>query len=168
MLAAVVLLGAPPYAARYTQMLNVRNPDLAELRDVGHVLSSYLDDDEPFVTFDVTLALAADRPVVRGLEMGQFSYWPAFSADKAADLQVFNRDRLLQATGSSGAQVIALTDYDLMLIGVFSTPNPQASPQEKPPFRVLPDLKLWYGLEETVPLYLHLRDNLYILVRSRP
>jgi len=168
MLAAVVLLGAAPYAARYTQMLDVRDPDLEELRDVGHVLSSYLDDDEPFVTFDVTLALAADRPVVRGLEMGQFSYWPSFSADKAADLQVFNRDRLLQAIGGDGPRVVALTDFDLMLIGLFNTPNPQASLQEKPPLRVLPELKGWFTLEETVPLFGQIRDNLYILVRSRP
>jgi 4-amino-4-deoxy-L-arabinose transferase-like glycosyltransferase len=168
LLVALVLLGAAPYAGRYTQMLDVRNPDLVELRDVGHVLSSHLDDDEPFVTFDVTLAVAADRPVVRGLEMGQFSYWPAFSTDKAADLQVFNRDRLLQAIGGGGHRVVALTDYDLMLIGFFSTPNPQASLQEKPPFRVLPELKGWYSLAETVPLYGQLRENLYILVKSWP
>jgi 4-amino-4-deoxy-L-arabinose transferase-like glycosyltransferase len=166
-LVALVLLGAPAYAGRYTQLLDVRNPDLVELRNVGHVLSSYLDDDEPFVTFDVTLALAADRPVVRGLEMGNFAYWPRFSTAKAEDLHVFSREQLLEAIGSSGPRVVALTDYDLTwILSPTVGTNPQASPDEKPPFRILPELKQWYDLAETVPLYGTFRDNLYILVKK--
>ena len=169
LLAVLVLIGSPFYAARYTEFLDFRHPDLKELQETGRFLASYLDKDEPFLTFEPTLPLAADRPVMRGLEMGLFSYWPAFSADQAELFHVFNRELLAEETGRNGPRIVALTDCDLYyVIGPTAFPESPASPEDIPPFRLLPQLKEWYALAETVPNFGQCRANLYIFVHTAP
>lgn len=168
LLIALVLLGAPSYAARATTFLDVRDPDLVEFGDAGDLVASYLDDDEPFVALDLTLAVAANRPVIPGLEMGQLSYWPGFSTEKAERLGVFNRELLVQTIALDPPRVVALTDFDLARMALTTPRDLLGSEDEERPFRVLPELKQWYSLMSVVPQYTPFTGRLYILVRHAP
>jgi len=120
--AALLLVALPLIANRYPAYIDVRRPDLRGLQQ----LADRLRDDAPpgtrLATFDPTLAVESGLPLVHGLEMGQFSYWPRLDDEKAARLRVLNGPLLRDAFESpDGPLLVALTDFDLYLLGVSSS-----------------------------------------------
>lgn len=98
-----------------------RSP-LQKLRDTAALIRKETQPGDELLTQDPYLAVEANRKVPRGLEMGQFSYFPALSDDQAARLHVFNRagfERLLRTTE---APMAALSGYALAIQSPNVTP----------------------------------------------
>jgi hypothetical protein len=62
--------------------------------------------------------------VPRGLEMGQFSYFPALTDDQAARLHVFNRAGFEHLLRTTEAPLAALSGYALAIQSPDVTPVP--------------------------------------------
>ncbi|MCX6993696.1 MAG: hypothetical protein NT011_11225 [Kiritimatiellaeota bacterium] len=91
-----------------------RSP-LQKLRDTAAQIRRVTKPGDLLLTQDPYMAVEANLKVPRGLEMGQFSYFPALSDDQAAKLHVFNRagfERLLRTTE---APLAALSGYALAI-----------------------------------------------------
>ena len=98
-----------------------RSP-LQKLRDTAAQIRSITKPGDLLLTQDPYLAVEANLKVPRGLEMGQFSYFPTLSDDRAASLHVFNRagfERLLRTTE---APMAALSGYALAIQSPEVTP----------------------------------------------
>ncbi|MFH1968837.1 MAG: hypothetical protein ABIJ53_00805 [Verrucomicrobiota bacterium] len=98
-----------------------RSP-LQKLRDTAAQIRNVTKPGDLLLTQDPYLAVEANLKVPRGLEMGQFSYFPAISDDQAASLHVFNRagfERLLRTTE---APIAALSGYALAIQSPEVTP----------------------------------------------
>lgn len=67
------------------------------------------------LTQDIYLAVEAGMTVPRGFELGQFSYFPAFSDEKAAALHVVNGRMLRDILGTSKAPAAAFSGYGLAM-----------------------------------------------------
>lgn len=95
-------------------LIKDRSP-LQKLRDTADLIRRETQPGNLLLTQDPYIAVEADRQVPRGLEMGQFSYFPALSDNQAAQLHVFNRagfERLLRTTE---APIAALSGYALAI-----------------------------------------------------
>ena len=127
--AALLLLALPLIGNRYPTYVDVRRPDLHGVRQLANQLRDGLPEGTRLVTFDATLAVESGVPLVRGLEMAQFSYWPAFSDEEAARLHVMNGSLLKTVLdGAEGPLVVAFTDVDLYLLSVSAAAGTEASP----------------------------------------
>ncbi|MFH1475939.1 MAG: hypothetical protein ABIH24_00390 [Verrucomicrobiota bacterium] len=98
-----------------------RSP-LQKLRDTAARIRSITKPGDLLLTQDPYLAVEANLKVPRGLEMGQFSYFPNLNDDQAERLHVFNRagfERLLRTTE---APIAALSGYALAIQSPEVTP----------------------------------------------
>lgn len=91
-----------------------RSP-LQKLRDTAALIRQETEAGAEILTQDPYLAVEANLRLPRGLEMGEFCYFPELSDEQAARLHVFNRggfERLLRETA---APVAALSGYALAI-----------------------------------------------------
>ncbi|MDD5679271.1 MAG: hypothetical protein PHW60_14970 [Kiritimatiellae bacterium] len=98
-----------------------RSP-LQKLRDTAVLIRKETQPGNELLTQDPYLAVEAGLKVPRGLEMGQFSYFPGLNDNQAATLHVFNRtgfERLLRTTE---APIAALSGYALAMQSPDVTP----------------------------------------------
>jgi hypothetical protein len=106
-------------------LIKDRSP-LQKLRDTAVLIRKETQPGDLLLTQDPYLAVEANRKVPRGLEMGQFSYFPDLNDSQAATLHVFNRagfERLLRTTE---APLAALSGYALAI----QSPNVILVPSE--------------------------------------
>jgi hypothetical protein len=132
----------------------------AFMRDIGR--------DGNVVTLNPSLALASGMPLPPALTMGQFSFWPAYSDERAVDAGVVNVDRLEALMLDPRTTVIALDDYDLGLIARFQGEAISARPTDPWPFKLFPSLKSQYVVAREVANFGQFAGTLYILVRVSP
>jgi hypothetical protein len=132
----------------------------AFMRDIGR--------DGNVVTLNPSLALASGMPLPPALTMGQFSFWPAYSDERAVDAGVVNVDRLEALMLDPHTTVIALDDYDLGLIARFQGEAVSARPTDPWPFKLFPSLKSQYVVAREVANFGQFAGTLYILVRVSP
>jgi hypothetical protein len=132
----------------------------AFMRDIGG--------DGDVVTLNPSLALASGMPLPSALTMGQFSFWPAYSDERAADAGVVNVDRLEALMLDPHTTVIALDDYDLGLIARFQGEAITARATDPWPFKLFPSLKGRFIVARQVENFGQFAGTLYILVRVGP
>ena len=87
-----------------------RSP-LQKLRDTAVLIRQETQPGNLLLTQDPYLAVEANLKLPRGLEMGQFSYFPALSDDQAASLHVFNRAGFEHLLRTTEAPIAALSGY---------------------------------------------------------
>jgi hypothetical protein len=115
----LLVVALPLVANRYPTYVDARRPDLHGVRQLASQLRDTAPDGTRLATFDTTLAVESGLPLVGGLEMAQFSYWPNFGNEKATRLRVVNASLLEAALkGEDYPLVAAFTDFDLYLLAV--------------------------------------------------
>ena len=169
MLLIVFVMATPFYLAQSELFLRFRQPDLTQSRDVGQELAPLLGSGDQLMTFDTTLALEANRPIMPRLEMAQFSYWPEMATASAESNGVMNKNQFREAIRMGVPKVIALTDIDLFILALdMHSSAAGASSSPEPAVALLPELAEHYTLQDTVRSYGQFRDKLYIYVRTTP
>lgn len=86
-------------------------PPLVRLREAGALIRGMARPGDILLTQDPYLAVESGLTLPRGLEMGQFCYFPDFSDEEAAKLHVMNRNRMLAMLRECDAPVAALSGY---------------------------------------------------------
>lgn len=105
---------------------------LSKLRETGAMIRSMTRPGDLLLTQDPYLAVESGLMLPRGLEMGQFSYFPEFSKETAEKFHVMNYARMKDLLSSCDAPVAALSGY------AFAICSPQiepVAPQEQAAFR---------------------------------
>ncbi len=98
-----------------------RSP-LQKLRDTAAQIRQVTHPGDLLLTQDPYLAVEANRKLPRGLEMGQFSYFPDMADDQAKRLHVFNRAGLANFLQATDAPLAALSGYALAIQSPDVTP----------------------------------------------
>ncbi|OGV71061.1 MAG: hypothetical protein A2283_01970 [Lentisphaerae bacterium RIFOXYA12_FULL_48_11] len=88
---------------------------LRKLQRVAGVVKSMTKPGDVLLTQDVYLAVETGLRLPKGLEMGQFSYFPFWSRGKAAACHVLNREMMLELLSASEAPVAAFSGYGLTI-----------------------------------------------------
>lgn len=105
-------------------------PDLCRLHQVAGAIRELAGESDQVLTQDTYLAVEAGLSVPPGLEMGPFSYYPEFSAERAAALHVLNHDMMVDLLRTSKAQVAAFSGYGLSIAGPGIEELPEAARNE--------------------------------------
>ena len=71
--------------------------------------------DDEVMTQDIYLAVAANRAVPHGMELGPFCYFPEMDREKAKRLHVLNRAMLYELLRIANAPVAAVSGYGLAI-----------------------------------------------------
>ena len=85
--------------------------ELAQLRETARRLESLDPGGDMLLTQDLYLAVEMGRKVPECLEMGPFSYFPSFPADKAKSLHVLNGEGLERLLDSAPCRLAAFSGY---------------------------------------------------------
>lgn len=94
--------------------LKERSP-MADLKAAAAFVRERTEPPDLVLTQDLYLAVQAGRRVPPGLEMGPFSYFPALTADEAAQRRVLNRELLEDLLRTSPAKLAAISGYGLAI-----------------------------------------------------
>ena len=115
------------------------------------------------LTEDAYLAVEARLEVPRELAMGPFSYYPAFSAERAERLGVANRGKMEELIASSGIRLLVKSGYG------FAVACPEVRPLSPEERRELDELvEGHFVLTETWPAFGQARTPLEFWVRKAP
>lgn len=109
---------------------------LARLQEVGAYLRTMAGPGELLLTQDPYLAVESGMRIPRGLEMGQFSYFPGLDPDAARRLNVLNREQFESLLAACDAPVAALSGYAFAITSPGVLPVP---PDEEARFRAIVD-----------------------------
>lgn len=139
--------------------------DVRQTADAGAYMRE-IGGDGAIVTLNPSLALASGLRLPPALVMGQFSFWPSFSDERAADAGVVNVDGIEALMLDPGTRVIALDDYDLGLIAAFRGEAASAAPDDPWPMKLFPSLKGRFVVARVIPDFGQFAGTLYILVRA--
>ncbi len=88
-----------------------RTPPLLKLKEAAGVVRSLASEDAKLLTQDVYLAVESGMKVPRGLELGQFSYFPGLPTAEAEELNVLNKPLMERLLLTSDAPVAAFSGY---------------------------------------------------------
>src|SRR5438552_1331864 len=127
--------------------------DITDTNATGRCIASLMTPDERLVTFNPTLAVAADRLLATPLGMGQFSFWPRMSTDDARRNGVVNLVLLDQMMLDPRTRVVALDDYDLGLVALNREEDTSVLRSREWPFKLFPELLGRYEVVRTVPSF---------------
>ena len=97
-------------------------PDLCRLREAGVRLKAMTRPGDLLLTQDPYLAVESGLTLPPGLEMGQFSYFPGLSSERATRLHVLNRMQFENLLQTCPAPVAAFSGYG------FAMRSPQVDP----------------------------------------
>ena len=95
---------------------------LSKLRDAASLIRGMAEPGSVLLTQDPYLAVESGMSLPRGMEMGQFCYFPGFDDETAAKRHVLNRDGMIRALRECDAPVAALSGY------AFAIRSPQVEP----------------------------------------
>jgi len=90
-------------------------PDLQRLQDVARWINEMAPPGDMILTQDTYLAVEAGLTVPRGMEMGPFSYFPAFDRAKADKLHLLNRESMEELLRTTPAGIAAFSGYGLSI-----------------------------------------------------
>ncbi len=88
-----------------------QTPPLLKLREVAGVVQSLARGSTKLLTQDIYLAVESGMEVPRGLEMGQFSYFPGLTEAEAEKLNVLNKPLMEKLALTTDAPVAAFSGY---------------------------------------------------------
>lgn len=88
---------------------------LRKLQRVGKIIKSMTRPGDILLTQDVYLAVETGLRLPRGMEMGQFCYFPFWSREKATACHVLNRDMMLDLLNTVEAPVASFSGYGLII-----------------------------------------------------
>lgn len=101
---------------------------LSRLREAGRKVKELAGgNDAAIFTQDAYLAVEAGLPVVPGLEMGPFGFFPELSNEEACARRVHNAETLLRAIETCEAPVAALSGYSFAISCPSTDPVPEES-----------------------------------------
>lgn len=99
-------------------------PALVKFQRAAAYLHTLAKPGELILTQDPYLAVEAGLTLPRGLEMGQFSYFPELTRDQAQRRHVLNREMLVELLQTCPAPVAALSGYAFAMESPRVTPVP--------------------------------------------
>jgi hypothetical protein len=143
----------------------VDSRDVPETYEVGRYIGGMMGPDDQLVTFNPTLAVAADRTLAPPLLMGQFSFWPYMSDAAARAAGVVNANLLEDLMLDPRTKVIALDDYDLELIATARDESLLVAPNAAWPYKLFPVLIGRFEVVRRVPNFGQFSGTLYVLER---
>jgi len=123
-------------------------PPLKKLQTTAAYLRTLAGPDELLLTQDPYLAVESGLVLPRGLEMGQFSYFPGLTDAQARHLHVFNRRGLERLLNTCPASVAALSGYAFAMRSPEVEPVP---PADEAAFRAQVDRR--YARVRQVPYF---------------
>ena len=88
---------------------------LHKLQRIGQIIKSMTRPGDLLLTQDIYLAVETGLRIPRGLEMGQFSYFPFWTREKAVACHVLNREMMLELLRTVEAPVAAFSGYGLTI-----------------------------------------------------
>jgi hypothetical protein len=91
-------------------------PDLIKLQKAGRRIRKELGRNGLLLTQDTYLAVEADARVPRGMEMGPFCYYPDMPGEKAEQLNLLNKQRMLELLKKARAPMAAFSGYGLSIL----------------------------------------------------
>ncbi len=129
--------------------------------EAAEYIAGNVPDSEQVFTFETVLAVLAQRPVMPGMEMSYFSFFPDWATPLCRQRHLLN-DELAEeglASGSFGA--VALTDFDLFLLK-----NRAGLPKKNSTdlLNQFSALNSSYSLVQTVTDFGIFMDNLYVFI----
>jgi hypothetical protein len=142
--------------------------DVRETGTAGQYIAGLMTPDERFVAFNPTLAVSSGRTLAPSLEMGQFSFWPQMSDDRARAVGVVNVSLLERVMLDPSTQVIALDDYDLSLIARFREEDQLVPERLAWPYKLFPSLIGRFQLVRRFDNFGQFAGTLYVLERATP
>ena len=86
---------------------------LRKLRETGSYIKAQVEPDTEILTQDIYLAMETGLMVPKGMEMGQFSYFPDMSDEDAAKRNVMNKRMLKHLLETCDAPIAAFSGYGL-------------------------------------------------------
>lgn len=119
---------------------------IAKLRETAARIRSMAKPGAVLLTQDPYLAVETGMHLPRGLEMGQFSYFPALDSESARRLHVLNRELFMELLQTCNAPVAAMSGYAFAMESPDITPVP---PLDEAAFRSVLDQR--YERIATVP-----------------
>lgn len=90
-------------------------PDLVKLQRAGRLIRKKLRKGGLLLTQDTYLAVEAGARVPHGMEMGPFCYYPELSREEAEQLNLLNKQMMLEVLGSARAPLAAFSGYGLSI-----------------------------------------------------
>ncbi|MBC8206601.1 MAG: hypothetical protein ISR85_01750 [Kiritimatiellales bacterium] len=90
-------------------------PDLMALQKAGAQIRKELGEDGLLLTQDTYLAVEAGARVPHGMEMGPFSYYPDLPREQAEQLNLLNKEMLLETLSRARAPMAAISGYGLTI-----------------------------------------------------
>ena len=90
-------------------------PDLIALQRVGAQIREQLGEGGLLLTQDTYLAVEAGARVPHGMEMGPFSYYPDLPREQAEQLNLLNKEMLLETLSRARAPMAAISGYGLTI-----------------------------------------------------
>jgi len=123
-------------------------PPLLKLRETAGRIKSHCRPGDLLLTQDPYLAVETGCALPRGLELGQFSYFPALTRDQADKMNVLNRDTFAELLQNCNAPIAAFSGYAFAIQAPQITPVP---PADKLFFEQIVSNR--YELFDTVPAF---------------
>lgn len=106
-------------------------PPLVKLQRAGRWIAEHAPPGARILTQDTYLAVEANRPVMPGLELGPFSYYPDMPYERARKLKVMNRLMMAKIIADARSPVAAISGYTLAIRSPEIEP---VSPEERAGF----------------------------------
>jgi hypothetical protein len=100
----------------YSEVTDVRDPDIDGLDRGASAIREHVAPDETFIAFDTTLAVASGRELAEGYTMAQFSLWPIMDDGPAGRRHLVNGSNALTVDANDPAAAVALTTRDLLFL----------------------------------------------------
>ena len=166
LLVLLVAFGLISSALYLSMTSSLARPQLGQLQDVARRVTAAVPAGQPLFTFEAQLAIEANRPVVHGLEMSIFSYFPRMSDADARYYHVVNDHLISEILASAAPGAVILTETDIVML---RDPGGQGKGARMPRteeelFGLFPELRERYWLAETISGYGRWDTNLYILI----
>ena len=166
-LGGLLLIGSLSMARDFPGVIDTVHPSLHEYSQIGGYLNSVVPPDEHILTFDVSIAVEANRDVVPGLAMSDVSYWPALRTDRAQHYGVVDYELLqeIAADEKTGALVIDSWDTYLIMRGLTTLPAEATQDPAEAILSLFPRSAGEYRLARVFPFH-HSGGDYFVFLRN--
>lgn len=173
---SIIILLMPLAQAGHMVDISGGKSPIAEIQQAADFVRERTNKEGLLLTFDSYLAIEAQRSVPSGLEMSIFSYFPAWSTEKANKYKVVNNEILIDYVKKDKPQAIALTEFDrqrilrrelstLYYFEAFRYRRPQKEGNSLSGQQLIGAISRDYYLAREFPLYGQYSDTLYVYLR---
>lgn len=164
----LLLFGTLSIAHDFPGAINTVYPSLHEYSQMGDYLNAVVPPDKQILTFDVSVAIAANRDVAPGLEMSDVSYWPVLRTDRAKHYGVVDYELLqeIAADKKTAAIVIGAWDPGLIMRGMTSPPAVVTDDRAEAVLALFPRSADEYRLARVFPGHGHWGGDYLVFLRN--